>query len=261
MFHPFSHNRGTNAARNAAISIAKGKWCIILDSDDYWENDSLTIIDKTIVNHPNIRHFCFAPDDMLQIYGSNPLLQGSEEKILPFEDFLMERIRGDFVHVMQTEIIRQYPFDEQLRIYEGVFFLSFYKEAQYILFTNKVVSHRERGRKDSVTQGFIRVNNHVIKRTIQAEELFLTRFTNDLSKTNGGEEVLWRHLIVLLDNYLLLQEYRKANGLICYIHKMGLPQIPLRHTIIYKLRLGRIYFLALRFYLFAKYNILKKKLI
>ena len=35
-FIPFAHNRGTNAARNAAISVATGDFSIILDSDDYF---------------------------------------------------------------------------------------------------------------------------------------------------------------------------------------------------------------------------------
>ena len=35
-FIPLPENRGTNAARNAAIVAAKGEWCVLLDSDDYF---------------------------------------------------------------------------------------------------------------------------------------------------------------------------------------------------------------------------------
>ena len=36
VFVKFPQNRGTNAARNEAIRRAKGKWVVILDSDDYF---------------------------------------------------------------------------------------------------------------------------------------------------------------------------------------------------------------------------------
>ena len=43
-FISFPKNRGTNAARNAAIKAAKGDWCIILDSDDYFLPTALVTI-------------------------------------------------------------------------------------------------------------------------------------------------------------------------------------------------------------------------
>lgn len=255
VFHVFPKNRGTNAARNKAISLARGQWCIILDSDDYWDEKALETIDDTVCSHPEIRHFCFAPDDMQQSYDANPLLHGQHSVVLSFEDFLMERVGGDFVHVMQTEILRQYPFDEQLRIYEGVFFLSFFKEAQRILFTNTVVSHRERSREDSVSREFLRTNQTIVRRHIQAEELYENCFAKDLLALDGGEELLWGHQIDLLENYLLLQEYDKANMLIGEIRQKRLHKVPFLLLLICKLRLGGLLFVALRCYLFVKYRI------
>ena len=42
-----------------------------------------------------------------------------------------------FIHVCNTQILRNHPFDERLRIYEGLFFLMFYRDAKQMLFTNK----------------------------------------------------------------------------------------------------------------------------
>lgn len=35
-------NEGLGAARNKAISLAQGKFCALLDADDYWDSDKLT---------------------------------------------------------------------------------------------------------------------------------------------------------------------------------------------------------------------------
>ena len=48
VFVKFDHNRGTNAARNEAIRIAKGKWSVILDSDDYFVDNALQVIVNTM---------------------------------------------------------------------------------------------------------------------------------------------------------------------------------------------------------------------
>ena len=260
VFHSFPQNRGTNAARNEAIKNAKGKWCVILDSDDYWDENALKIIDETVDAHPEIRHFCFAPDDMQSYYENNRLIAGRKCALLTFEDFLMGRVSGDFVHVIQTDILRQYPFDENLRIYEGVFFLSFYKEAQNILFTNRIVSHRERGRDDSVSYEFLRTNRTIVERIVQAGEVYESRFTEDLSCIIGGEDLLWHHQLALLENYVLLGEYGKARKLLYEIKYVRLRKVPLRLILFCKLRLGGLYFTVLRFHLYIKYRILNKRL-
>lgn len=256
----FPVNRGTNAARNAAIATARGRFCVILDSDDYWDVAAIKTIDAVVDAHPDVRHFCFAPDDMQQAYDANPLLHGQQSVTLTYEDFLFGKVGGDFVHVMTTDIIKRHPFDEQLRIYEGVFFLAFYKEAKTILFTNQVVSHRERGRSDSVTREVIRTNKPTILRTIKAKELLIENYSADLKKSDEGAACLYRHYVALLDNYLLLGNYKKARGVIDEIGRSEHPVLPSALKWIYRLRLGRLYFYLLCLSLRIKYNVLKTRL-
>ena len=260
VFIQFPQNKGTNAARNAAIDIARGRFCIILDSDDYFIDSALSLIDNEVVNHPEIGHFCFAPDDMQGLYSRNPLLSKSNQTIITFEDFLLGRVSGDFTHVIATDTLRKYPFDEDLRIYEGVFFLSFYKEAKNILFTNEVTTIRERSRADSVTRDVIRTNTAIVERHIRAKEILIDRFHEDYDTTHGGREVLWRHLFLLLENYLLIGNYIKAKEVMSRIDKMQLTPVPIRLKAIYSMRLGKCYFLCLRFFLFMKYKVLLKLL-
>ena len=162
----FAENKGTNAARNAAIKHASGDFCIILDSDDYFVDNALDIIYNTIQSRPEYKHYMFTPDDRGEEFNKSALL--NKEQIISFDDFLSLKYNGDFIHVIKRETMQKYPFDESLRIYEGPFFMRFYKEAKNILFTNIIITIRERNRNDSVSKEYIKTDKSVIKKAISA---------------------------------------------------------------------------------------------
>lgn len=258
VFVKFPQNRGTNAARNEAIRRARGKWCIILDSDDYFVDDALLTISQTKKEHPQYKHYMFAPDDMQVYFQENPIIKGATQKVLLYPDFLNGYIGGDFIHVCNTQILRNHPFDERLRIYEGLFFLMFYRDAKKMLFTNKVVTIRERNREDSVSKDFLRISDAVIKRTILSNVLFLKEFEADLVSL-GMQKKLQTTYLELLDNYVLMGMYEEANALIEKItinnnKKYGIL------TFITKFRIGKAYKLLLQLYLYLKYYVLKTKM-
>lgn len=254
----FDHNRGTNAARNEAIRKARGKWCIILDSDDYFVDDALQTIAETMERKPGYRHYMFAPDDMQSYYESNLIIQNAAQKVLTYPDYLNGHVGGDFIHVCSTDILCRHPFDERLRIHEGVFFLMFFKEAQQMLFTNKVVTIRERNRKDSVTRDVLRTSDQVIRRTILSNEIYLDHFEADL-KNLGMQRRLHGVYAQLLDNYVLIGDYGKALGVIKEIGEpIGLKEKLLRMVV--NLRCGWVYKRMLCLYLNLKYRVFKKKL-
>ena len=257
-FIKFERNSGTNAARNAAIMAAKGTFCIILDSDDYFADDALQTIDTAINEEKNYGHYLFAPDDMCPKYENNLLLKGKKRRVLSFVDFLNNSVTGDFVHVIKTDTLRKYPFDESLRIYEGVFFLRFYKEANKVLFTNKVVTIRERNRKDSVSRDFFRTRKVVIERNVKSINIWMTWFTEDCERY-GLYDLLKTNHKDLLENYLLLCKYDKARCQIRQIESLK-GQIPFYLHLTYKLRLGLLFRYILKLYLVLKYKIFKAKL-
>lgn len=257
-FIAFPQNRGTNAARNAAIEIASGDFCIILDSDDYFVDDALKKVDA-IVSQNKFKHYCFVADDMIPYYQSCPLLQGKEHVIISYEDFLYEHIVGDFIHVIATETLLKYPFNEELRIYEGVFFKRLYREVKKILYVNELVTIRERNRSDSVIRTVFRNNKAGIAKGMKSKILLEEWFGNDLLKSEEGRKILYKTYKVILDCSLMLSDYKKANEYIQKIKKLNVCQIPMRLNLIYMFRLGELYFYAGCLYVILRYQILKSK--
>ncbi|MCD7714046.1 MAG: glycosyltransferase family 2 protein [Prevotella sp.] len=249
----FPENRGTNAGRNAAINAATGDWIIILDSDDYFTDDAILTIHQTIISHPDFRHYMFAPDDRVSTYATNYLLRGRDERVLSFPDFLSGTISGDFIHVMCPDIIRKYPFDETIRIYEGVFFLCFYREAKRMLFTNKIVAIRERGRTDSVSKEYRRTSKTIIEYDIRSMELCLNRFEADFIAL-GLIDALCRVYTRLIDDYMMLGDYKSAARIVKKLNMQGY-NMRLSRKVVYGLRIGWLFgFMLKLYYLLLKYN-------
>ena len=253
----FEQNRGTNAARNAAIAEARGDFCIVLDSDDCFAPNALQTIDN-VVSKNSYRHYLFQADDLVSSHEKNFLLKGHQQRVVSFADFLSGCLNVGFIHVIKSETMKCHPFDEQLRIYEGVFFMIYFKEAQLLLYTAKVVTLRERGRQDSVSRDFLRTSKSVIQRTIRSRKLYLQWFLSDYERL-GLQHVLRSHYSVLFDNYLLLSDYNEANHYLAELIKLG-GKVGIIKLLTLQLRLGRLYRFTLRYYLMFKYDVLHKKL-
>lgn len=250
----FPKNKGTNAARNAGIKAAIGTFCIILDSDDYFVDNALNIINNVVSNN-SYSEYIFSANDMLEKYSSNTLLNKNKQAVLTYIDFLSEKVSGDFIHVIKTGILKHHPFDEKLRIHEFIFFLQFYKESKNILFTNEVVTIRERSRKDSVTRETIRTNKEIINRNLKATTLLLNNFKDEYIKY-GLTHLLSSYTQQKIENALLLSRYDLIKE---DINNRKLNINPL-YKIIFKLRIGWLYRFLLSFYLIIKYNVFQKRL-
>ena len=133
-----------------------------------------------------------------------------------------------------------------------------------MLFTNRIVTIRERGRGDSVTLDCVRSDKLLIERMTKANEIMLERFGNDF-KMFDCKSMLAHINTTLFDNYLLLGNYKKIQELdniysVNYISykpkstKIRLLNI-IRHTYT-----GSLYRVFLQNYLFIKYKIFNYKI-
>ena len=256
-FISFAHNRGTNAARNAAISVATGDFSIILDSDDYFVDNALEIIYQIMEVNPHYGHYAFAADDMMDYYDSHSLLKDFQRE-LSFKDFLVRQIGGDFIHVIKTSTLKKFPFDEELRIFEGIFFLKFYKEAKKILFSKIVVTIRERNRADSVTKEVLLTNKTAIDKNFKAVSLRIEWFSDDYQKF-GLRDSLARLYQKKIECALLLGRYSCISYDVYSQYNNGKGK-SIFYKFIYVFRLGFIYRVIRNSLVLLKYNILKKKI-
>lgn len=256
-FIKFIENRGTNAARNAAIATATGDFCIILDSDDYFVDNALDIITQTIDDNPSYIHYMFAPDDMMSYYDSNNLLK-DKQNVLTYEEFLSGAVTGDFVHVIKRDTLLRHPFDETLKIHEGVFFLLFYKDAGKMLFTKEMVTIRERNRADSVTRDSLMLSKIAIERNMKATEYRIDWFQSDYERLGLGNALacLYQNKIKCA---LMLSDYKEVASDIDSKYNNGGVR-PMVYKAIYHLRLGRMSYIVYKTLVIIKYKVLKSRI-
>ena len=181
-FYRMPENRGTNAARNMGISHVGSRFTMILDSDDTLNEGAMRKIHEIISRYPRYGHYMFAASDMVPVYERTPLLRGRETAELTFADALGRRFAGDFIHVILTATMKKFPFDEETRIFEGVNFLRFYREAGKILYCNGVAVNRDRGRDDSVTFSAVLTSKKALTRAWRAVKLRYEFFHDDYEK-------------------------------------------------------------------------------
>ena len=67
--------------------------------------------------NPDYGHYMFAADDMLDFYKKTDLLRGKKQVVLSYKDFLSGHVSGDFIHVCNTDVLKKYPFDENIKTY------------------------------------------------------------------------------------------------------------------------------------------------
>lgn len=114
-------NGGKHRAINRGVELAKGQYCLIVDSDDYLDDQAVAKIKEWIASIADLEKFA----------GVAGLRASFDQVIIgqaPNSDYVdctnLQRqkyhLMGDKAEVYKTEILRQYPFPE----FEGEKFLS-----------------------------------------------------------------------------------------------------------------------------------------
>lgn len=245
-------NRGTNAARNRAIHLATGKWIVFLDSDDTMLPGAVTTICTTIDSEPEFSHFLFATDDT-----SDNRESLGKEKVLCFEDFLLDKIDGDFVHVFLRSRPLSFPFDEELRIFEGMFFLKYYKEAGNIKFRREVLFHLDRKRDDHVSFSLRMTSDKALKTKLSALSQMTKLYSDDYRKSAEGRDILSS---ILRERYVLSVlsgDYATADSVKVDLENLG-QSAPMIFKTIRRFRGGRMVWPVIKLMLKIKHKLRRK---
>lgn len=247
---------GINAARNACIEAAQGDYIILLDSDDWFVPNAIDIIGKVITQKPGYRYYMFAQNDRMPYFEKHSMTQ-KDYSVFTYNDFLLGHIGGDFMHCIESKIMKEYPFESSVNSYEGVFFLRFYREAKKMLFSKIITVERERGRGDSATLSTIRCNTNVVKKELFAELLFIKWFANDVV-SSGHLTVLSKSINRSFEDSIILGDTIKKQEIYKLANQYVISLKP-RLVFIDKLHLGIIYYFLIRVFLYIKWNVFKNK--
>lgn len=243
----FDRNKGTNAARNAAIKAAKGDFCVFLDSDDYFLPDAIETILTLIAKRTDYRYFMLTIGYRQEFFDG---LYGKDAEIeYRYEDVLSGKMNGDYVHVMPRDVMLKYPFDEKLRIYESLILMQLYRAVGRMLFVNRPAVCVELNRSDSVSLQTVRISDEVIGRQLQASLKELELFGSDY-ETHGLIDKKEAICVRIVDNALLIGDYGLAGRYIPYVK--GKKKV--FFTIVSRLHLAPLYKKALQVYLRKKYS-------
>jgi len=131
-YFTLEENKGVGFARNYALDKAKGKWIILLDSDNALEKDALRGIQKSIRSYQSTRIHKFC----VRSFSSAPMGQFPSSSIaITGVQYLRGTFRGEFHTVTDSDLLREYRFYEKFSGGEGIIW------SRIALKTNMVVFH------------------------------------------------------------------------------------------------------------------------
>ena len=227
-------NQGVNAARNSAIQKCDGEYILFLDSDDELVESAIQKVDETIATYPLFSHYLFLVDRKARNLRQ-PYL--SKCTIITYQDWLLEKVSGDFLHVMKREMLQKFPFNEQVRIYEIVCFLQLYRYSQKQLLVPETLVHIEQNRKDSVSLQYkLTTKQAIYRESIALKEIIHLCYHDyiEAGAIKQASRIVEKYKILALasENYTCLKE-------------VPFPPITYTMKIVKKVQLGKMLCLAI----------------
>jgi len=188
-------------------------------------------------------------------YNKNSILK-EKHTVITFSDFLTEKISGDFAHVIASDLFRDFPFNEEFRIYEHLNFYQIFKAERKLLFTKTIIVNRDRERSDSVTKETQLKNKVALNNQYGVLKEMLSLFKYDYLEFHE-EKVLSNLIKRTFILGIALGKY-KENDLLKKTAKELNIKIPFVYEIIYNMKLGFILQKILFLYSIIKNSIFTK---
>jgi glycosyltransferase involved in cell wall biosynthesis len=142
--HP---NRGRLAALNRGVAAARGSYCAVIDSDDWYEPEALAVLVSEW-------HALPAPDGFAEVQALCATGAGAvigtgfpcrdRMDSDAFEMFFRHRVRGDKIGMIRTDLLRELRFPEDLGRYATESLLWYRLARRYrTRYLNRVLARKE----------------------------------------------------------------------------------------------------------------------
>lgn len=127
-------NSGVNVARNRAIQESNGEYIVLLDSDNELYENILNIFKDYINKYdfPYMKFICQNQDEKYTV--ENPSFEG----YLDFQDFLNEKLKGEYQTLVKSELLKNNLFFEDINGGEGIVWKLIAKDTKKVLFLPQV---------------------------------------------------------------------------------------------------------------------------
>jgi glycosyltransferase involved in cell wall biosynthesis len=201
----FDTNRGINCAYNVALNLARGKYILMIGSDDLFLDNALETFKKLWKDAPvNIgvigtRCIEFETGKRIGYLVKDAIL-------LTYEDIICsKKVRGDFDLCYRAEIIKQEKFPEDILAMESIVIFRIAKKTNFLFFDipTKIVSTR---RKDRLSHYESIIKN--AHKMIKGYEILIQEYSKDWK--NICPQVYYHYIRALAFRYILIGQNKKA---------------------------------------------------
>ncbi|MFA5842606.1 MAG: glycosyltransferase family 2 protein [Candidatus Gracilibacteria bacterium] len=177
----YPESKGVNFSRNRAIEMATGKWMVLLDSDDQLTPGAFDVMKKDIDSlkgqYPLIR------------YGTCEIKTGIQKSFfykkqggISYEGWMKgEKMWGEFLTVVHRKIFEKEMFHEDMRAFEGYFWLKVAQEHKVWIHNINLRLYDSRG-ENRLTKRFLR--GEFIEERKYSYQKFLNTFGKDMERLN-----------------------------------------------------------------------------
>lgn len=201
-------NGGQAHARNTGLKEANGQYVCFLDSDDWFDKDSLKNCSDVLDNNPDADCALFR---LIMYYGKERIEEYSMENFdkMTGREAFIKSLNWDIhgVYMIRTELHRKHPYDESEKAYSD----DNTTRIHYILSRNVCKSdapYYYRQHESSVTHAISPLRFNYMKAN-ESMKRQLMELGESKDITDRYENIRW---LVLIDTYMFYYNNRKVLG-------------------------------------------------